>query len=202
MLRTCHSFLASALLYSLALPVVCVTAWSQTPSAPTTKLALSAALVLTPEFCATKTKKGTWGINQETFPIGKAACDELEPTLKDTFLSLSHVQDASSAGGAQLVLIPKLVDAGATQTLGAFSNRELVVMVEWTVKDKGGKTVWVETVQGSAKHHMGNAFTHGKNVKLIVNDSVKDMAEQSAAKMAASPELQKLTSMSSEITCH
>ena len=165
------------------------------------KTLLNAAPVLTPEFCATKTKKGTWGINQETFPVGKAACAELEPALKGVFPGLTQVEAASSAGNAQVVLMPKFVDIGATQTLGAFSNRELVVLVEWTVKDKLGKTVWVETVQGSSKHHMGNVFTHNKNLKRIVADSVKDMAEQSASKMSSSPELTKLAngSSSSEI---
>jgi hypothetical protein len=40
---------------------------------------------------------------------------------------------------------------------------------------------------------MGNMFTHSKNLKLIVTDSVKDAAEQSASKMSSSPELRKLT---------
>jgi hypothetical protein len=62
------------------------------------------------------------------------------------------------------------------------------------VKDASGKTVWIETVKGSAKHHSGNAFTYKKNLKLIVNDSMKDAAEQSASAMSSSPELRKLVS--------
>ena len=121
----------------------------------------------------------------------------LEPALKGVFLSLARVDADPTSGDAQLVLMPKFVDVGATQSLGAFSNRELVVLVEWTVKDKAGKTVWVETVEGSAKHHMGNAFTHGKNVKKIIEDSVEDMAKQSASKMSSSPELAKLGNVNS-----
>jgi hypothetical protein len=192
MLQTRYSFLASVLLCLLVLPAVCVTARGQSTLHTDVKPSLNAALVLTPEFCATKTKKGTWGINQETFPVGKAACAELEPALKGVFSGLTRVEASSSAGEAQVVLMPRFVDIGATQTLGAFSNRELIVLVEWTVKDKVGKTVWVETVQGSSKHHMGNLFTHNKNLKRIVADSVKDMAVQSATKMSSSPELSKL----------
>lgn len=160
------------------------------PSEP--PMALHTALVLTPEFCDTKTKKGTWGINQEAFPVGKAACKELEPALKAVFTNLTRVQEATATSDAQLVLVPKFVDVSATQAKIAFSNRELVVQVEWTARDRSGKTVWLETVQGSAKHHIGNAFTYGHNVHLIVEDSVKDMAQQSASKMAAAPELRKL----------
>jgi hypothetical protein len=199
MFQTRYSFLASALLYSLVLPAVCVTAHGQTPSQADAKLSLNAALVLTPEFCVTRTKKGTWGVNQETFDVGKAACAELEPALKGVFSSLTRVEAASSSEDAQVVLTPKFLDITAQQTRGAFSNREMVVLVEWTVKDKSGKTVWIETVQGSAKHHSGNMWTYKKNLKLIVGDSVKNMAEQSASKMSSSPELRKLAGGSSSL---
>ena len=60
------------------------------------------------------------------------------------------------------------------------------------MKDSSGKTIWIETVQGSAKRHGGNAFTYNKNKRLIVEESVKDAAEQSAAEMSSAPELRKL----------
>lgn len=153
---------------------------------------LNAALVLTPEFCATKSKKGTWGINEETFPVGKVACEELAPIVKAAFTSMKRVDDATTAGNVQLVLTPKFVDIGATQKTFAFSNRELTVVMEWTARDPSGKTVWIETIEGTAKHHMGNAFTHGSNVKHIVEDSVKDVGEQAVVKLEASPEISKL----------
>jgi hypothetical protein len=155
-------------------------------------LSLGAALVLTPEFCATKSKKGTWMINQETFPVGKSACKELEPIMKTAFSSLKRVDDVSGVGDAQLILTPKFVDVGATQKAFAFSSRELTVIIEWTARDKTGKTVWIETIQGSAKRHQGNMFTAGSNLKHIVTDSVKDVAEQAVTKIEASPEIAKL----------
>jgi hypothetical protein len=106
------------------------------------------------------------------------------------------VDDASKAGDAQVVLVPKFTDVAATGASFAFSNRDLVVAVEWTARDQAGKAIWLETVQGEARRHAGNAFTYGSNLKHIVQDSVEDMAEQSAAKMSSSPELQKLSSAS------
>ena len=165
---------------------------SQDAKTPAQPVSLNAALVLTPEFCATKSKKGTWMINQETFPVGKVACQELEPIIKTAFTSLKRVEDSSAAGSSQLVLTPRFVDIGATQKALAFSNRELTVVIEWTARDPSGKTIWIETIEGSAKRHMGNAFTHGSNVKRIVEGSVKDAAEQAVAKLEASPEISKL----------
>lgn len=169
------------------------TAGAQTVSPSDTRLALRAALVVTPEFCATKFKKGSWATIKETFEVGKIACAQLEPALERVFSSLTRVTATPSSGDAQVVLMPRFVDVGATTAMGAFSNREMDVFLEWTVKDMSGKTVWIETVQGSSKHHMGNMFTYNKNLKLIVNDSVKDAVEQSASKMSSSPELRKLT---------
>ncbi|MGH9345505.1 MAG: hypothetical protein ACRD19_17295, partial [Terriglobia bacterium] len=62
-----------------------------------------------------------------------------------------------------------------------------------------GRTVWLQTVEGTSRRHTGNAFTHGHNVKMMIMDSVKDAAEHSAASMEAAPELRKLA-MSSAAT--
>jgi len=158
------------------------------------KLPIKAALVLTPEFCATKIKPKGSALTKEwgSFEVGKAACEQLEPALKETFSSLTRVPAPPAAQEAQLVLLPRIVDVNATTAMGAFSNREMVIVLEWTAKDPAGNTVWLETVQGSAKHHMGNLFTFKKNQVLIVTDSVKDAAVQSASKMSSSPELRKL----------
>lgn len=169
-----------------------VMAQDPTPMPAPQKLSLTAALILTPEFCATVNKKGGWA-NEEKFPVGKAACNELEPALKGIFTTLTRVEDSSKAGDAQVVLEPKFADVGATQKAFAFSKRELVVVMEWTVRDQSGKAIWIDTVQGSAKRHIGNAFTHGSNLKHIVQESVQDMAEQSAARISNAPELLKLS---------
>jgi hypothetical protein len=186
MSSACRSLLS---LFLCCSPLLTLSGLAQNQAPPAQqKLSLTAALVLTPEFCETVNKKGA-----EKFPVGKTACTELEPALKSSFASLTRVDDSSKAGDAQVVLEPKFADVGATQKAFAFSSRELVVLVEWTVRDQSGKVVWLETVQGSAKRHIGNAFTHGSNLKHIVEDSVQDMAEQSAAKMSSSPQLLALS---------
>lgn len=184
-MSTARRCLLSRALWCSLLLTLSVMAQNQTPPAPQ-KLALTAALVLTPEFCATVNKMG-----HDKFPVGKTACTELEPVLKGIFTSLTRVDDSSKAGDAQVVLEPKFADLA---THHGFSSRELVVLVEWTVRDQSGKAVWIESVQGSAKRRLGTGFgTYGKNLKHIVEDSVQDMAEQSAAKMSSSPQLLKVS---------
>lgn len=164
----------------------------ETAPASPGKIALSAALVLTPEFCATVKKVGKSMINQEKFPVGKEACKQLEPALAAIFTNLTRVEDSANAGAAQVVLEPKFDDVGATQKAFAFSDRELVLVVEWTVRDQGGKVLWLETVEGSGKRHIGNTFTHGSNLKHIIEDAVRKVTEQSVEKMAGAPQLQRL----------
>jgi len=183
----CRRLLSPVLFCPLLVSGFFAMAQNQAQLAPQ-RLSLTAALVLTPEFCRTENTKGG-----EKFPVGKASCTELEPALKGVFTSLTRVDDSSKAGNAEVVLEPKFADLGTTQKTFAFSTRELDVLVEWTVRDPSGKEIWTETVQGSAKRHKGTAFTYGSNKKHILEDSVRDMAQQSAAKMSSSPELLKLS---------
>jgi len=194
MLRTVYSFPAAFLLYTLALTGICVAADGQAAPQAGQKLSLNAALLLTPEFCAT-VRTGKYGDRKETYEFGRAACARLEPALRNVFPSLTRVEALSSAADGQVVLIPKFMDVA---TKNGFSlHREMVVTVEWTVKDKLGKTVWIETAQGTTRNKTGNSFTYKKNLEKTVEDSVESMAEDSASKMAASPELRKLAGGSS-----
>lgn len=167
-------------------------AHSQSAPAASPPLALHAVLVLTPEFCATKFSQGSiWTTGKEKFAVGKEACKDLEAALKPVFSALTIANATPTSGDAQVILTPKFTNGHATTSAFAFSNREMDVLLEWTVKDSAGKTLWLATVQGSAKRHEGNLFTHGHDVKLITANSVEDVAEQSAAKMRAAPELRE-----------
>jgi hypothetical protein len=162
---------------------------AQDQSAAPKPLNLTAGLVLTPEFCATIDKK-----HSEKFEVGKAACAQLEPVLSKIFTKLTRVDDASKAADAQVVLQPRISEVGGTEKAFAFSTRELVILMEWTVRDREGKVLMLDTVQGTGKRHMGNMYTYKSNLKHIVEDATQDMAEQSAQKIAAAPALVKLSS--------
>ena len=191
---------------ALLLPAMVLIASGQSVSAPA-QLSLTAEVVLTPEFCATKSKKGSFFSGAETFKIGEVACPEIERALKKSFSSVTRVaaDPVPGASGAQVVLVPKFTDTSATKAVIPTSSRELVIFLEWTAKDAMGKPVWIETVQGSAKKAQGGGGVPGigsvsiaggiwgsMNRKHMVRDAVKDLAETSARKLAESPELRKL----------
>jgi len=164
-----------------------VTAFAQAAS-PTNpadmKLPLKAAIVLTPELCTSTTAQGSyWKLGKDTFFTGRVFCPGIEPALKGIFFDLTRIPDASSAGDAQLVLLPKFISVSEKIH---WSTTEVVTQLEWTAKDPSGNTVWVATVEGHAdrKQH--------KQVKDAFRASMNDLFAQSATKMSSSPELRKL----------
>src|SRR5436309_1483498 len=118
MLATRHSVFAELLLVTSA---AFVTARGQTTSTADARLSLKAALLLTPEFCATIVKEKFGNGLGETLEVGKAACAELEPALKVAFSGLARVIAAPFPEDAQVVLLPRVVDVRGTQPR-VFSN--------------------------------------------------------------------------------
>ncbi len=177
-----------ALLLLLAKATALTTAQPQ--AAAVEKLPVRAALVLTPAFCESRIAHGEQENSKHGIEAGKAACLELDPALKEVFTALTTVNDPKDTGDAQLVLTPKFVDAGSLmEGLTSFSNYELDVFLQWTATDTSGRTVWLETVQGSARHHIGNLFTARKNLRLNIEDAVRDAAAKSASKISSAREL-------------
>src|SRR5579863_9959072 len=110
------------------------TVHAQEASPPPEKLLLKAALVLTPEFCKSKLSH-TQGENaKKGIEVGKIACVEFEPALRDTFATLTTISDLKDVGDAQVILTPRFVDLGARmEGITAFSNYDIYVFLEWRV---------------------------------------------------------------------
>jgi hypothetical protein len=200
MLLLHRSVVGHSLLCMLVFSVASVMSRGQTLSSANTKLALKAALVLTPEFCATKIKDTT--LHRGDFEIGNAACAALEPALRGVFPDLIRVDESAAVKDAQVVLLPRVVDARTTQpgnVLHDFNRRNMVVELEWTVKDMSGRTVWIGTVQGTATGHVGSAVTIGKDRKILVQAAMTNAAEQSASDISLAPELRKFAGTSAPI---
>jgi len=162
------------------------------------KLALRAALVLTPEFCSTEIKQGdkVW-TGVEKFEVGPAACAELEPALQAVFRQVNRVAASPASDAADVVILPRVVSASATRRIGITifnkPKKDLLVALELTVKDPAGKTVWLQTVEGTGTAKgRANGTLSKKDMKILVDAAVADAATQSAAKMSSAPELQKL----------
>jgi hypothetical protein len=167
------------------------------PLSPHGKLAAKAALVLTPEFCASQKKQGDrFWTGVETIQIGKAACTELEPVLQSAFAALTRLTEAPpTEAGYQVVLFPRFADASATRpTAITIFNRPTKVLdvdLEWTVKDPAGKTLWIGTVQGSASKRVRAGTNLKDALTTLTAEAVRDAGEKSGIQMSSALELQK-----------
>jgi hypothetical protein len=83
-------------------------------------------------------------------------------------------------------LLPRFANIG----ISAKQPAELFVWLEWTLKDKSGKIVWIGTVQGSGKHRLG--VSRKKDLQAILAELAQHTAEQSARTMSSAPELRRL----------
>jgi len=170
---------------------------AQTPdtSLPTLpiQLPLKAEIVLSPEFCATK-RRQSLGI-KDVLKVGKAACEELYSALVPMFSNLERVEKVPAAGRstAKITLIPRFIDISATQQpYLPSSQRKLVILLEWTIKDSIGRTIWLQTVQGSSEHKAGWMVT-GKQVSGLVDAAVSDLATDSVTRISAAREIQGIS---------
>lgn len=175
-------------LSAFAFSVGYMPACGQTASAPAAKLGLNAVLVLTPDFCATKTKTANG-----TFEVGKAACAELEPALKAVFNRLAVRADSTLQTGEQVALRPTAFDVTFGTSPTSRLESEVTVDLEWTGTVQSGRVVWIDKVEGSAHHRAASAFNVRKVATEMMEDAIKDACSRSANLMSQSAELHKLT---------
>ena len=104
---------------------------------------------------------------------------------------VSNVQQVS--GKEQCLLIPRVVGASFELALSGLSEPEMVVIVEWTLKDRATQTVlWLATVEGKSKEVMGTSFTYQKHKRIRYQKLFDDLSRNTAAAFASSPEIKRL----------
>lgn len=182
---------------SAAVPATAPAAVAAESAPPTTvvpaggKLALKAALVLPKTVLPKRRNAAT--LNQRILSEFDV---ELVPSLQDVFSSITQVDSALSAGDAQITLLPRIIKIGETYPMqwNAYgwgqTKAELVILLEWTVKDKAGNTVWIETVEGSSRRKVVKIYP--KTGDILLENAVEDVIAQTKSKMFYSPELRKL----------
>lgn len=167
----------------ISLPVFAQTT-APPPPATVTKIPLSADLVLSPDFCAPKTRPAL-GRNS-------VLCTQIAAALEGVFSRITRVNQAPAPGNhsAQLVLIPRLVDMNTTQPFFGSSQSQLLLLVEWTIQDASGRPIWLQTVEGTSHHKMG-WFFRGKNQAIMTEAAVDELAKASRMKILTAPELRQ-----------
>ena len=151
---------------------------AQQPSIPMSgKIAATAIVVLTREFCTIEVKKGNWVVGHEVFRPGLLICPSAEEAVRNSFervIRMETVPRPEDAGG-HLVLIPRYTDLEATTTVTTVGKRDIALLLEWSAVDPNGKVLWVQTVEGDARKATG--LNHQKLLQMVARDLVVKSTE-------------------------
>jgi hypothetical protein len=185
-LRDARTFKCGWLTIPLALLVAGKTGTLLAQVAPSVRIPVSATLVLTSDLCTAKSKKGS-GFIHDTYPVGKCACDELEPALRPAFSSLTRTDDLLLSPQTDLVLLPRLLDFEIGQRQTRFTKPETRLQIEWTLKNNAGTTIWLETILGSAKGKLNSK----KDLEQLLKDTVDSNVVKLLDEISNLPEVHK-----------
>ena len=137
----------------------------------------------------------TWSVvGTDVLPLGPSLAQYARQVCEAAFRTVTVVPNVEAgAGKADCVLIPRVTGANLEVPTTAFSKPEMVIMVEWTMKDRGAqKPLWLTTIEGKTKEAAGNMWTYRKHRRIRNQKLFDDLARNTAAAFAGSLEIKRL----------
>jgi hypothetical protein len=131
------------------------------------------ALVLTEEL-----RRAQWE-NRGTgyaLPFGDHLAQNSEALTRALFSEASAHTDFSESTAADFaaILIPRVVFVEHSLGIWKWNPSTITMALEWTLKDRQGAIVWVDTVKGEGSTETGNAFTGRDRMReragLVIED--------------------------------
>jgi hypothetical protein len=158
-------------------------ATAQQPLGPSGKIAGTAIVVLTHEFCTAEVRTGNSIVGHNIFRPGPELCARAEEAARNSFESVIRMETAPKPAdtGGHLVLVPRFADMeAATHFIGG----DVALLLEWSAIDPSGKILWVQTIELDAK-------TNVKSNKKTVERLLQDMTTKSAEAIRGSQEIRR-----------
>lgn len=179
----------AALWLLLGLMMLEGSAATQQPSVSNSKIAGTAIIVLTHEFCTAEVRTGNSVVGHNVFRPGRLLCTSAEEAVRDSFERVIRMETAPKPedAGGHLILIPHFADMEATTPLS--SKRNVALLLEWNAIDPSGKILWVQTIEVDAKKHENSN-------KKIVEMAVQDLAAKSTEAIRGSQEIRRFVETS------
>jgi hypothetical protein len=114
------------------------------------KVPIRVTLVLTDEFCSTVWQHKP---TSENWPLGDTLCGYAEEVARGAFTGFVRTPKFKEIPEPETdaILVPKFVDASRAAGMTAWSESEVVLMLEWSAFDQSGKMAWAQTVRGTGR---------------------------------------------------
>jgi hypothetical protein len=137
------------------------------------KIDLTVTLVLSEEF-----KNYSWDAptgRRYTLMIGESLSKNAKLLCDNAFKKVITSSDAVGSHDSDAVLIPEVVLVDKTQAAFGPQMVEMEIQVLWTLKNREGKIIWIDTIKGFGHEKMGGPFSFDKNTKKQINMAMGNM---------------------------
>lgn len=151
------------------------------------KLHLRVGLNITDELLKAKSENHHMG-DTWVIPIGPSIATNAGVLARHTFDDVVDMTNGRLPANQTVaaILTPKV--AYVNRTMGATSFGESVVdiKVEWTLKDAGGNTIWVDTINGQS-----SGSTGWSNPKTVLKKALEDLLTKSQEAISSAPAIRQ-----------
>ena len=120
------------------------------------------------------------------YNLGPVLKEDADHAVRAAFKGIAPA-GAPAAG----TLSVKVISISQAIQVWAWEPMEMIITLEWELKDAGGKTVWVATVQGKGKGDEGTFFSFEDETNKRAKLACDDLFNQSYKIFLASPEIRK-----------
>lgn len=157
------------------------------PIAQEQKIALPIKLVLNDEL-----RNFSWRSTSGarfTFNPGGAVATNAELMVKKIFTEVSVIKGEGEKGNFP-TLTPRILSLERVlRGKTAWADAEMIINLEWLLKDAQGKTVWVKTLRGVGIEKMGSAFSFKSQSQLQLRLALEDVFKKSQEAITSSVEI-------------
>lgn len=161
---------------------------------PREKINLTVALQISEEL-----RTAQWEKSSVIIPFGEHLVRNSE-TLARAIFSTVVLKDGSPASPevqVDAVLIPRMVFVEHRYGIWKWDDSVITMGLEWSLRDRKGNPIWVDTVQGEGKTETGNAFTGRTRMRERAGLVVDDVFQKSFETMVSAQAIREFARLHS-----
>jgi hypothetical protein len=156
------------------------------------KLNMRVGLKLTAELLSSEWKWGGGLSDRFILPLGETMSMNAQSLADSLFSSVTIIQDSSASSGEKVdaLLTPRVVSVEASLPISGSQDANTTIILEWTLTDMNGNLIWMKTFsERQSAPFRGDAYTGGKNTKVLVNSIITALFMKSFQAMSTSKEI-------------
>ena len=123
--------------------------------------------------------------------MGDALAAGTEQLARALFTDVVVTSSVTATDAGSAILAPRVVLVEQSRPIFTFQDQHTTIVLEWTLRDVDGHTVWMKTVRSHKQAEMGGIRDAVSNSEQLVGEVVDDLLRQSFQVLSTSAEIQK-----------